>query len=191
MGLNTSRVREAGPPANMSLGYAGAPTPTYVWTPASPTVVGKPFPWFNPEEGTLLLEVNATNASDSFARIVSFNKDGASNNNTIEIQRNGTDARGFMHSGGVQQVGMLVSGFTQSTTHLIAYGYAKNDCAMCIDGGAVGTDTVSTLPSGINRLEFKSLNGTPTFTGNVLRFIYFDRKLANKLLPIITTRGSY
>lgn len=176
-------------PVNIPLWHTGAPIPTFVWVKGQPASIGNPLPWFNPVEGTIVLEVTANNATDSFARIVSFNRNGENNTETIEIQRNGTDVRGFVYAGSSSQVGMLRTGFTQGTQHLIAMGYKSNDCVLSIDGSAITTDALSTMPSGINRAELMSLNGTPTFSGDVSRLIYFNKKFDNTLYPVLSTRG--
>ena len=141
---------------------------------------------FNDSEGVLMAEISAL-ADDLTFRLISLS-DGTSNNR-IYLGFNNTTNTIYLVSevGGLTQV-LITYAVTNITDFMkLAVKYKVNDYSLYFNGFEVATDTLGTVPIGLNSLQFNSGAGFSTFYGNTREVQYFDSALTDAQLETLTS----
>ena len=144
---------------------------------------------FNDSEGVLMVEMSAL-ANDGTNRRIAIS-DG-DNTDRISIGFTSSNRIQFIvQSNNSIQVNtsITIPEITKNTK--IAFKYKANDCAFWISGFKLGTDTIATMPSGLNVLSFDEGNGGSDFYGNVKQLQYFDSALNDTDLETLTSWTSF
>ena len=139
-----------------------------------------------PSEGVLYAEIAAL-ANDGTYREITIN-DGTSNN-VVEIRYTNTDNlfQYVVRSGGSTQ--MVINQFLDDATEFnkFALRYKDNDFSAWVNGVQVGTDTIGTAPTGLNRLNF-DWAGSAYFYGKTKMVATFPY-LSNDEMECLTGEG--
>ena len=136
---------------------------------------------FNLTEGTFFLDVNPfiPNANTTI---------GISNGTDAQkivfiFQSNGTQVRTFS-SGGVSEFDNL----TFNQRNKIAVSFKTNEYKIFINGTKVGTDTIASVPTGMNRLNFSNRsNSSSYFEGEIYQTMVFNKALSDSELQTLTS----
>jgi hypothetical protein len=169
------------------------PTTTAAVTRSADSAVVTPISsFYNQSEGTLFAEARE-GGSDLQYGAVSLDTD--TSDNRIDLRRN-LDA-GFLSmivttAGAAQMLESPVLAVA-AQTYKLSGAYKANDCAVCVNGGAVATDTSVTLPT-LTHLRIGGLAVTSPATGNgfplnghIRKIAYWPKRLSNALLQSLTT----
>jgi hypothetical protein len=177
--------------------YSGAGESLYAWgakleegSALTPYNAADTAHWFNPNEGTILVEIGTPyRLEPNFARLLNFS-DGTFDHvyEIISPAAAGGDAivRARVDNSGVAQFNDL-TGAANGGLSRIALSYADNDYAVCADGAAVISDTIGSVPRGISLLRFgqSGVGGTPQAI-LLRRFRYFPNRLTGAQLQSLT-----
>jgi hypothetical protein len=151
--------------------------------------------WFNPAEGTLVIEYDSIGAQP-LAYIAAAQKDG-SNSDFIAL-RTGTVLGGA--GGGSNDFVITARGVNQADTggvaavpgvvYRAALGFASNDCAMSTNGSVIFSDKSVTLPV----MATLALGNVGSFTaeqlaGRIYRVTYYAKRLPDTVLQSISRDG--
>ena len=68
----------------------------------------------------------------------------------------------------------------------IALSYKLNDCAIWINGQKVGVDTIATMPSGLNTINFNQGSSSENLFGKTKNLKVFKRALTDTELYLLT-----
>jgi len=136
---------------------------------------------FNITEGTFFVDSYVYNSGNQTTIGLS---DGSDSNKLILIfQSYGTQVRVFS-SGGVSSFLNL----TFDQRNKIAVTFKENEYKFFINGVLVGSDTIATVPSGMDRLNFSNRTGTANlFEGKVYDTRVYDRVLTEAEAIELTT----
>jgi hypothetical protein len=150
--------------------------------------------WFNPSEGTILLELsfpffpegNATAGTSDILRI----DDGGINAFVIRmagrsISATYLDALAIV-AGATVFDSLNYSGFTANQTLRFALAYNTTQFATSFNGSVPATSATTSLPTGINRLRISGENGA----AYIRRIAYYPTRLSNAQLIALTGTGS-
>jgi hypothetical protein len=145
---------------------------------------------FNDSEGVLFAEISALADDLTFRRISLSN--GTSSNRLSLIYWNETNKLIFeLNSGGVQQVFLQFTLPSEVDFNKIAAKYKDNDFALWVNGIEVGIDTVGSVPTGLNTLNFDSATSSQYFYGNTKQLQYFPTALNDSDLETLTSWVSF
>jgi hypothetical protein len=178
---------EVGAFASSYIATAGASASRSV---ESATVSGVDFTsWYNEVEGTMLAEFDLL--APALAR--GFNggawvlKKDLSDNIALIFSNSFGNAVGYMAAGGAQQVGAFtVATVPGGTPMKFASAFKVDDYAQSLNGAAVDTDSVLTMPTGLTSLHIgESDIGTP-LSGHIRSLRYFRTRLSNATLQALT-----
>jgi hypothetical protein len=169
------------------------PTTTAAATRAVDVAVVTPISsFYNQSEGTLFAEVRE-GGSDLQYGAVSLDTD--TSDNRIDLRRNndaGVLAMLVTTAGALQMLQSPVLAVA-AQTYKLSGAYKANDCAVCVNGGAVATDASVTLPT-LTHLRIGGLTLVSPATGNsfplnghIRKIAYYPRRLSNTLLQQLTT----
>jgi len=141
---------------------------------------------FNSTEGVLYFEMAAL-ANDGTTRRLAISDGG--NNNRVSIGY-GTPSNSIQFL--IQSLGAISVNQTFTLTDVtqlskVAFKYKENDCSFWIDGVKVGTDTVASMPTGLNQLLFGQGDTSRPIIGKVKSLITFDTALTDAELECLTT----
>jgi hypothetical protein len=169
------------------------PTTTAAATRSADSAVVTPISsFYNQAEGTLFAEVRE-GGSDLQYGAVSLDTD--TSDNRIDLRRNndaGVLAMLVTTAGALQMLQSPVLAVA-AQTYKLSGAYKVNDCAVCVNGGAVATDASVTLPTlthfRIGALTAVSPATGPSFflNGHIRKIAYWPRRLSNTLLQQLTT----
>lgn len=136
--------------------------------------------------GTLFAEYRLTRAATTNVRALTLS-DGTSSEEMTSYVTSADFSQGYVADGGAVQAQISVAGPAVGTVRKTALAYAANDFAFCVNGGAVGTDTLGSLPT-VNKLGFGvGSSGTFSGLGGYLRkATYIPRRLSNAELQALT-----
>jgi hypothetical protein len=144
--------------------------------------------WFNATEGTLFSEsINLPGQSAVvFPRIANIN-DGTTNNVITTVWRSDTSRLyGAVTVSGVNVAEVGVVGVTQTNANKIALGYATDNFASSVNGGAVNTDTSGAIPS-VNRLGIgRQASAADFINGYIRRIAYYPVRVTDAQLQALT-----
>ena len=148
--------------------------------------------FYNQSEGTLFAEARE-GGSDLQYGAVSLDTD--TSDNRIDLRRNndaGVLAMLVTTAGALQMLQSPVLAVA-AQTYKLSGAYKVNDCAVCVNGGAVATDASVTLPT-LTHLRIGGLTLVSPATGNsfplnghIRKIAYWPRRLSNSLLQQLTT----
>lgn len=144
-------------------------------------------PWFNPSEGTLYAEASSfyTQTLTAYPRLAVLS-DGSGQTNTIQLiyVTNADLVNAAVWTGGVNQA-MWQAGPAMSNCK-VAIAYKANDTNAAINGVVQTTDTACTIPT-VTRLSIGvSGNDVGQLCGWVSSVIYYQNRLSNTELPLLT-----
>jgi len=84
------------------------------------------------------------------------------------------------------------SGISIENYNKIAVYYKTNQCKLFVNGMQVGlTDTLATMPSGLDTLTFDNGNGVDDFYGNTKQIQYYNSALTDSELEQLTSWTSF
>lgn len=144
--------------------------------------------WFNPVEGTILVEFDANLPAGGSTEynILELGTGASSNRHRLYIY--GNNVGGGTTSGGVVQADIQLSGYTPSTTYKAAYAYGLNNCGLAVNG-IVGTDNVATMPTGLISAAIggSTVAGVAGISGHIHRVVYYPERLPDATIQSLTT----
>lgn len=145
---------------------------------------------FNDSEGVLFADVS-TLVSGSETRVISLSSGSQSVNNIyLNFNSSGTLSSQVLTSGG--NVTLSVPIIKQTFQNKIAVKYKANDCALWLNGFEIDTDTsISSTPTGLNRLNFDFGAGSFDFYGKAKRIGVYDAVLTDAELEALTSYTSF
>ena len=88
-------------------------------------------------------------------------------------------------------VNISTTGVNILNSNKIAYEYQSGSQELWVNGFKIGTTSVSTLPSGLDRLNFDSFNGGDDMYCNTKQIQYFDSALTDLQLETLTSWISF
>jgi hypothetical protein len=145
--------------------------------------------WYNAAEGTLFSEsINLPGQSAVvFPRIANIN-DGTTNNVITTIWRSDTSRLyGVVTTSGSGVADVGANGVTQTNANKIALGYATNNFAASVNGGAVNTDTSGAVPTGLTTLGIgRQASAADFINGYIRRIAYYPVRVTNAQLQALT-----
>jgi hypothetical protein len=145
--------------------------------------------WYNQSEGTVSVafDVYAPSVSDGFGRVYQTN-DGTSNNIIALLKNNGLGLEyfGYVAVAGVAQVTLYTPAILANTPVKVATAYKLNDFAQSTNGGSVPTDTSGAIPT-VTQMQIGSTAGLAALNGHLHRITYFNRRLANSELELLSS----
>jgi hypothetical protein len=142
---------------------------------------------FNDSEGVLYAEVSTLLDFTGGNRAVSIS-DSTINNRITFIIVDSNQIQFFVNAGG--SIIIATSSGVISDLDLnvkIAVKYKSSDYALWINGTEVYTSNISSLPSGLNVLQFNSGGGSSSFYGKVKQIGVYDTALTDEELETLTT----
>lgn len=136
--------------------------------------------WFNPDEGTMYLDVAYLGDIEPSVHSVRISDGSVSNIHQIGRYSNiaiaSTDIAG-------SSVASLASGTVVAGVPIkMAYGYKTNDFAFVATGGSLAADTSGALPEGLNELGFGGVLFTAPLNAHVRAFRYYRKRLSDSQL---------
>jgi len=146
--------------------------------------------WFNAAQGTILVEADHV-ARGAYAQIISF--DDGDTSDRYSFAFHSTNAgRTEVYAASAAQVATVYSSGTYATGEVIkaALSYKANDFGYTWNGEAGGTDTSGTLPTVTYlRLGHRDspLDTAAVLNGHIRRIRYYDRRIPNDQLKLMTT----
>lgn len=170
---------------------AGAFATSYIPTVASTVTrsadvasVNTLSPWFNATEGTLYTET-ASQGNNRIAWLHNTST-GTYDNFLYIVLTSGLNARSEVNVSGVSQASMITANAASAlTTAKIALRYKANDFAVCLNAGAVVTDTSGNVPT-VDRLQIGWHTDNVYLNGHIRRLVYYPRRLTNAELQALT-----
>lgn len=174
--------------AQLEAGFATSLVPTFgtalARSAGSASMTGTNFSsWFNPSEGTFVVEETwlGTTAS-AFTRIIQL--DDGTGSNRIALGSTATGVRALVQVSAVTGADFTV--IAGAMPRKSAYGYKNNDVVVSSNGGAVSQDTSVTIPT-VNRILFGAADGG-VFGAIVIKSIrYYPTRLSNAQLQALST----
>ena len=141
--------------------------------------------WFNPVEGTLLIEAGFPAANNCDVLLI----DDGTSNNSIELYRSSsTKLTLYNNSGGVNGVNLACSNtLAAGNNYKIAYRYKVNDFGLCIGGATVATDNIGDLMIAPTTLRIGAYRGPSSFiNGHVKSLRAYGSGLPDATLRSLT-----
>jgi hypothetical protein len=132
---------------------------------------------FNDSEGVFFAEMSALD--DSGTKVITIS-DGTTSNR-VQLYYFGNVIRGSVAGQAV-----ISHTITPTDTIKVAFKYKVNDFALWVDGVEVGTDTLGSAPSGLNKISFDNGASSSFFEGNIKQLIYFPTALSDSDLATLT-----
>lgn len=142
--------------------------------------------WYNPLEGTFVVQGLNSDTTSNQARIVCCNDNTA--NNYIDVSRLGNTAqsRTAVNVGGVNQFNSLVTAWPVNTSAKVATTYKVNNFAACLGGGTVVTDTSGTIPTVDRMFIGMFFAGANFWNGWVTSLTYYGSNLPGSVKSLST-----
>jgi len=146
-------------------------------------------PWYNATEGTLYAEgfIYTAPVNTVIPCLVSI--DNNTSSNRIQLYRandNGNPDVGLAVVDGGSIQTLLNAGSTQFQSGKIAASYKANDFAASLNGAAVVTDTIGTVPV-VTQMQIGNGPSLAYLNGYLRRIVYYPRRLSNAELQSITS----
>jgi hypothetical protein len=144
--------------------------------------------WFNQSEGTLITEFAMAKVPPPQTQYAVTMDDGGANNQTALYVDGSSQMVPFIVAGGATQVQfVMLNGVASGTVYRAALAYRQNDCAFAVNGGAVSTDSVATMPP-VTRMNIGNRSdGTRPMTGYARKIRYWRTRKSNADLQTLTT----
>ena len=144
---------------------------------------------FNDSEGVLYAEIAAL-VDNGTPRRLSIS-DGTNNDRVLIGYSSSNRLQYVVSDGGSVVVNKLITVDNITAQNKTAFKYKLNDCTIWINGFEIDTDTVATMPSGLNTLNFDQANGTEDFYGKTKELAVFKRALTDLELESLTSWDSF
>lgn len=163
-----------------------APPPTLrpslvVPAPAVPSTVTT-IPAFSAAAGTVYCEFTLSSVAGTQ---VIWSMDDATMNERFSVRSLTGSLAALSLDGGVSQCSMTLGSLSISTLYRVAFTWAANDFAACLNGGTVATDTAGTLAT-VNRITVGfRLTASDPMSGTVGMLKYWPYRIPNKSLPTL------
>jgi hypothetical protein len=145
--------------------------------------------WYNQSEGTVSVafDVYAPSVPDGYGRVYQID-DGTLNNNIALLKNNGFGSvyYGYVGVAGVVQVTLFTPAILANIPVKVATAYKLNDFAQSTNGESVTTDTSGTIPT-VTQMRIGSTSGSAAMNGHIRRITYFNRRLANSELQLLSS----
>ena len=143
----------------------------------------------NSTEGVLYAEIAAL-SNDGTTRRISLSDGSISNRVSLELDETSNKIKAFISNGGVSQIlEYTASDLTQYNK--IAIKYKANDFALWLGGVERDTDTLGSVPIGLNTLEFAQGSGVQNFYGKCKELAVFGEALSDDELEKLTSWSSF
>ncbi len=140
---------------------------------------------FNSEEGVLYAEIAAL-ANDGTFRQLTLSDSSTSDRVSIDFTSTDNQIRSFSSSGGGTVANMTGSVSNATQFNKVAVKYKLNDYALWINGVEVDTDTIGSVPTGLNNLNFDNGGGANDFYGKTKDLKVFKRAMSDGELYLLT-----
>lgn len=145
--------------------------------------------WYNQSEGTVSVafDVYAPSVPDGYGRVYQID-DGTLNNNIALLKNNGFGSvyYGYVGVANVVQVTLFTPAILANIPVKVATAYKLNDFAQSTNGESVTTDTSGTIPT-VTQMRIGSTSGSAAMNGHIRRITYFNRRLANSELQLLSS----
>ena len=153
-------------------------------------VVGKSYRWYEPTEGTVLVDGKSPLlASWTNPRFVSFSDGTGANTIQTYLTQNSTvsvSAALSVFDTSISQVLSTRTGTNAEQFRKFSSTYKLNNFAVTTEGNSVATDTTGTVPDGITKLEIGSAFSANNINGHIKRLTYWPTRQPNATLQVIT-----
>jgi hypothetical protein len=137
---------------------------------------------FNDSEGVLFAETSIL-ANDGTSRRISISDGSTSNRVSIEIDETADTLKLFIDSSVLIASNLNLTNFSK-----ISGKYKANDYALWVNGFEVATKTnQSSVPTGLDKLNFDGSIGTNDFYGKTKELGYYDTALTDLELETLTS----
>ena len=140
---------------------------------------------FDITEGTFFVDVMPY-INTSANHYISLNDGSSSNRFDFIFQLNGTQVRLFSVSGGSNIISNYKN-ITFNQRNKLAVTFKENEYKFFINGALVDSDTIASVPTGLNQLDFSENNGNRNFEGKVYDTRVYDRVLTEVEAIKLTT----
>ena len=143
-------------------------------------------PWFSEAEGTLFAEYLipwAHNSSETTSRRVVEINDGTAGNRQIGALIASGSRSSLVTSGGAAQASINVGAFAANVIQKQAVAWDTDDVAVYASGGASGTDSSATMPTGLTTAML-SYSGAD-LNGYIRKVKFYPRRLTNAELAAL------
>jgi hypothetical protein len=140
--------------------------------------------WYRQDEGTVF----AGFRQYSFAAVAGVASiDDSTTSNRIQLRVNTLGAAASVVStGGSVQANYSTSNTSQALQpHSAATSYKADDFSLCLNGGAISTDSAGSIPT-VNQLVIGNNVGANPLNGTIKRLTYWPVRLGNNVLQQVT-----
>ena len=156
----------------------------------SATMTGSNFSsWFNATQGTFVVDAQFGVVGTPSDLILAHD---GSTTNSVGIYMSSSKPNQAVNAGGVSQTAQASgSAWTLGATSKVAASFAANDFRTSNNGAAVVTDSVGSMPSGLNAFSLGG-SGAVLYAGaklnaTIARLRYYNTALTNAQLQALTT----
>ncbi len=163
------------------------PTASSAVTRAADTVTMALGAWFNGAQGTVLVRAR-TAAGGGTSQYVAHIDDGSTSNRYAMYRNSGGNVQIIPYSAGNVSQGTLSLGSVPDDAEIsLAFAWASDDCAACLNGGEVVAGGSVTLPAGLTTLRLgRFFGGGYEWGGTIARVAFWPRRLSDDVLPTLT-----
>ncbi len=144
---------------------------------------------FNDSEGVLMAEISAL-ANEATFRQISINDSSTNDRVTLDFTSTDNQVRSFISVGGTSQA-LMTSSATVVDYNKAAVSYKVNNFALWVNGFKADTDTIGSVPIGLNNLNFDNGGGSNPFYGNTKQLQYYNSALTDSELEQLTSWTSF
>ncbi|MFC5358265.1 phage head spike fiber domain-containing protein [Azospirillum himalayense] len=166
------------------------PTTTLPVTRAADLLTAALQEWFSSTAGTIVVEAELYAKATNFPALAAFSDGTTSNRIAILLNGGISQFNPYMTvaAGGASQADFPPPGTGNPTVGVpfrAAMTWRQDDFAFCLSGGAVYTDTIGSVPTGLTVLHIGSSAGQYAPV-RIRRLSYFPRRLANAQIQGLT-----
>jgi hypothetical protein len=154
-----------------------------------PVISGSNFSsWFNNTAGTVYVEAMAGLNTATGGNAFMYLTDGLSPQNDIYMDIDTGNARFYSFDRGSLVTNINLSTVTAGTSYKIAGAYQLNNFAASKNGNTVVTDTVATVPAGLNQMIIgRDIYNGLSLNSTIKKIAYYPIRLTNAELVSMTT----
>jgi hypothetical protein len=165
------------------------PTTTAAATRAADSAVVTPISsFYNQAEGTLFAEGQTNPSNTGTTAILLGISSSATNYLALWRVNSNQFAQGTAIASNVSQAAIGATAWAATSPARLALTYKTDDFAFSFNGGAAGTDTSGSVPSGLDRLTIGIRHdGGAVSNGHIRKIAYWPKRLTNTLLEQLTT----
>lgn len=146
------------------------------------------YSWFNNTEGTVLIDFKRYGEVDNTKSMI-IQLDDADVDNSISLFQSATSKQITYEvtDATVSQVSDNTSTGDSNIRAKVAFAYKANDFAVSVNGAAATTDSSGTVPTGIVNMRIGYDETGRQLNGIIKDIVYYDTRLSDANLAIITT----